>query len=86
MHSSRAFETIATGMVRLGESTGSLGTQSARLGEYYQNKLKLQAELMVRLFEPIVLLMIGALLALVVVTIVIPIYELAQQAAGGMRL
>jgi type IV pilus assembly protein PilC len=86
MQASRAFETIATGMVRLGESTGSLGTQSERLGEYYQNKLKLQAELMVRLFEPMVLLVIGALLAVVVVTIVIPIYELAQQAAGGMRL
>ena len=86
MQASRAFETIATGMVRLGESTGSLGTQSERLGEYYQHKLKLQAELMVRLFEPMVLLVIGALLALVVVTIVIPIYDLAQSAAGGMRL
>jgi type II secretory pathway component PulF len=86
MQASKAFETIATSMVRLGESTGSLGTQSERLGEYYQQKLKVQAELMVRLFEPMVLLVIGALLALVVVTIVIPIYELAQQAAGGMRL
>ena len=86
MQTSRAFETIATGMIRLGESTGSLGAQSERLGEYYQQKLKVQAELMVRLFEPMVLLVIGALLALVVVTIVIPIYELAQQAAGGVRL
>ena len=85
MLASRAFETIATGMVRLGESTGSLGTQSQRLGEYYQHKLKQQAELMVRLFEPMVLLVIGALLIVVVVTIVIPIYDLASQAAGGMR-
>ena len=86
MQASRGFETLATGMVRLGESTGSLGTQSERLGEYYQHKLKLQAELMVRLFEPMVLLVIGVLLAVVVVTIVIPIYDLAQSAAGGMRL
>lgn len=85
MLASRAFETIATGMVRLGESTGSLGTQSQRIGEYYQHKLKQQAELMVRLFEPMVLLVIGALLIVVVVTIVIPIYDLASQAVGGMR-
>lgn len=86
MQATRGFETIATGMVRLGEATGSLADQSKRLGDFYQLKLKLQAEFIVRLFEPLVLLVIGALLALVVITIVIPIYELAQQAAGGMRL
>lgn len=86
MQASRVFEPIATGMVRLGESTGSLGAQSVRLGEYYQQKLKIQADLMVRLFEPMVLLVIGALLVVVVLTIVIPIYDLAQQAAGGLML
>ena len=79
------FESIATSMVRLGESTGSLAAQSARLGEYYRQKLKTQTEFMVRLFEPMVLLMIGLLLVLVVITMVSPIYDLAQQAAGSIK-
>ena len=79
------FESIASGMVRLGESTGSLAAQSSRLGDYYRQNLKTQTEFMVRLFEPMVLLMIGLLLVLVVITIVSPVYDLAQQAAGGIR-
>ena len=85
MQSCGGFESIASGMVRLGESTGSLAAQSVRLGDYYRQKLKTQTEFMVRLFEPMVLLMIGLLLVLVVITIVGPVYDLAQQAAGGIR-
>lgn len=85
MLAARSFEPIAIGMIRLGESTGSLAGQSQRLGEYYQQKHKAQTEFLVRLFEPIVLLVIGVLLILAVLTIVTPIYELAQQAAGGVR-
>ena len=85
MQACGGFESIASGMVKLGESTGSLAAQSARLGGYYQQNLKTQTEFMVRLFEPLVLLMIGLLLVLVVITMVSPVYDLAQQAAGGIK-
>ena len=85
MLAARCFEPIAIGMIQLGESTGSLAGQSLRLGEYYQQKHKAQTEFLVRLFEPMVLLAMGLLLILMVVTIVTPIYQLAQQAVGGVR-
>ena len=85
MVAARTFEPIAVGMIRLGESTGSLAGQSQRLGEFYQQKFRAQTEFLMRLVEPMVLLAIGVLLILVVVTIVSPIYELAQQAVGGVR-
>ena len=86
MQSCRGFESIASGMVKLGESTGSLAAQSDMLGEYYRQKVKTQTEFVVRMFEPMVLLMIGLLLVLVIITVISPVYDLAQQAAAGTRL
>lgn len=85
MTASGGFEPVAIGMVRLGESTGSLDQQSARLGAYYQEKLRTGTDTLVRLFEPMVLLLLSLMLILMVITVLAPVYDLAQLTAARIK-
>lgn len=83
--STRVFESFALSLVRLGESTGTLDEQSLRLSEYYAQKLKQQIETGTRLFEPVLLLVLAAVLLLVGSTMLGPVYDLASRASSGFQ-
>ena len=79
-----AFERFALSLVRLGETTGTLDEQSQRLSEHYAQQLKQQIETGSRLFEPVLLLVLGGLLLVVGSTVLGPVYELASRASTGL--
>jgi type II secretory pathway component PulF len=83
--SSAVFERFALSLVRLGETTSSLDQQGLRLSEHYANRMKQQIETGSRLFEPLILLILAGLLMLIGVTLLGPVYELANRAATGMN-
>lgn len=82
--SSGAFERFALSLVRLGETTGTLDAQSQRLGEHYAQRMKQQIDTASRLFEPLVLLILAALLLLIGSTMLGPVYEFAARASAGI--
>ena len=81
----RVFERFALSLVRLGERTGTLDEQSLRLSEHYAQKLKQQIETGTRLFEPVLLLVLAAVLLLVGSTMLGPVYDLAARASSGLQ-
>lgn len=83
--STHVFERFALSLVRLGESTGTLDEQSLRLSEHYAQKLKQQIETGSRLFEPVLLLVLAAVLLLVGSTMLGPVYDLAARASSGFQ-
>ena len=83
--SSGVMERFALSLVRLGETTGTLDQQSIRLSEHYASRLKLQIETGSRLFEPLMLLILAALLLLIGTTMFGPVYELANRASAGLN-
>lgn len=83
--STRVFERFALSLVRLGERTGTLDEQSLRLSEHYAQKLKQQIETGTRLFEPVLLLVLAAVLLLVGSTMLGPVYDLAARASSGFQ-
>lgn len=82
---SRSFERLALSLIRLGETTGTLDVQSQRLGEHYAQRMKQQIETASRLFEPLVLLVLAALLLLIGSTMLGPVYDFAAQASKGLN-
>ncbi|MES2191266.1 MAG: type II secretion system F family protein [Pseudomonadota bacterium] len=82
---SGVFERFALSMIRLGETTGTLDKQSLLLSEHYSVRLKQQIETGSRLFEPLVLLVLGVFLLLIGATMLGPVYELASRAATGLK-
>lgn len=82
---SGVFERFALSLVRLGESTGTLDQQALRLSEHYAGRLKQQIETGSRLFEPLVLLLLAALLLFIGTTLLGPVYELAARASASLN-
>ena len=79
------FDPLPVHLVRLGENTGQLEPQLARLAAHYAAKAKARIEVIVKLAEPAILLVVGTIFALLVAALVLPVYVIVNQ-VGGMRL
>ncbi len=80
----RAFEqapfipAIAKAMIRTAEETGALAPVAARLADYYEQELARRLKTISRLAEPIMLLVMGAVVGLLVSSLILPIFKLAR--------
>jgi type II secretory pathway component PulF len=80
----RAFEqapfvpTIAKAMIRTAEESGALAPVAARIAEYYEQELARRLKTISRFAEPIMLLVMGAVVGLLVSSLILPIFKLAR--------
>jgi type IV pilus assembly protein PilC len=68
---------IMVQMVRVGEETGSLGKILKTLSDFYTREVDDTINTMVSLIEPIMIVVLGLLIGLILVSILVPIYNLA---------
>ncbi len=66
-------------MMRAGESSGTLDEQLNLISDYYYEKVDYYAENIGKFIEPVVLIIVGAFMALVIVGLIGPIYDLVSQ-------
>ena len=69
---------VALDLLRVGERTGDLGDKMLRIADFYDDEQARWIEWFTRLFEPLLMLGIGLLIALVIVLLYLPIFELAD--------
>lgn len=65
-------------MIHTGERTGSLATVMTRIAEHYERELAKRLALVSRLAEPVMLLVMGALIGLIVASLILPIFKLSR--------
>ncbi|MDZ7813682.1 MAG: type II secretion system F family protein [Ideonella sp.] len=65
-------------MIHTGERTGSLATVMTRVAEHYDRELAKRLALVARLAEPVMLLVMGALIGLIVASLILPIFKLSR--------
>jgi len=73
----REIPTIMTGMIRVGEETGSLGTILRTVGKFYNREVNDSVDTMVSLIEPMMIVVLGIGVGLLLVSILMPIYNVA---------
>jgi general secretion pathway protein F len=69
--------TVALDLLKVGEKTGDLGEKMIRIADFYDEDLSRWVEWFTRLFEPILMLLIGLFIAFIVVLLYLPIFDLA---------
>lgn len=69
---------VALDLLRVGERTGDLGEKMIRIADFYDEEQARWIEWFTRLFEPLLMLAIGILIAFVIVLLYLPIFELAE--------
>jgi len=68
---------IMTQMVKVGEETGSLGVVLNTLSEFYKREVDGAVDTLVGLIEPVMIVVLGMGVAILLVSILLPIYNIA---------
>lgn len=75
--SSPEIPAIMTGMIRVGEETGSLGSILKTLGRFYNREVNEAVDTMVSLIEPMMIVALGLGVGLLLTSVLMPIYNIA---------
>lgn len=67
---------LVTGMIRIGEASGRLDFILGSVGRFYQREVDSAVENLVSLIEPILILFLGGGVAILVASIMVPLYSL----------
>ena len=68
---------VAARMLRVGERSGNMGEMMERIAAFYDEQLSRSVDLLTRLIEPALMVVIGCVIGLIVVLMYFPIFELA---------
>jgi len=77
------FPNMVTKMIKVGEESGSLPTILERTSEHYERKVDSAITTLTSLLEPIMIISVGAVVAVVVIALYLPIFTMSDAGAGG---
>jgi len=79
------FPEIVVQMVATGEETGTLGEMLDSMAGFYDEQVETSISGLSSFIEPLLIIMIGAVVAIVVISTFLPIFYLSQAVRRGMR-
>lgn len=75
---SGVFPSLVTEMIAVGEQSGTLETMLNRIAVAYENESQSDIMVMTSILEPVMILLMGMAVAFIVVSILLPIFEMNQ--------
>jgi type IV pilus assembly protein PilC len=69
------FPSIVTHMVGVGEETGALDQMLDRVAEFYEEQVEASVKALTSILEPIMIIMIGAIVGFIVISMYLPLFE-----------
>ena len=76
------FTDVAVKMVEVGESTGALQEMLNSLADFYDEEIETEIARLITLIEPVVLVIMGVVIAAVVLALYMPLFELSSVIGG----
>ena len=68
---------VALRMLRVGERTGNMGEMMERIAAFYDEEMARWVEWFTKMFEPLLMALIGAVIGMIVILMYMPIFDLA---------
>ncbi|WP_263408461.1 type II secretion system F family protein [Terriglobus tenax] len=81
LRGTKIFPDLATEMIEVGESTGALPAMLNSVAEFFEEDVQLSLSAAMSLIEPILLVFMGIVIAVILISLYLPIFSLG---AGGM--
>ena len=78
MMDSGAFPDVSIKMVEVGESTGALQEMLNSLADFYDEEIETEVSRFITLIEPVLLIVMGVVIAIVVLALYLPLFELGS--------
>ncbi|MCB0407477.1 MAG: type II secretion system F family protein [Bdellovibrionales bacterium] len=75
---SKHFPKMVCQMIKVGEDTGNLDAMLSKIADFYESEVEATAEAMTSLIEPLLMVFLGGIIAVIVVAMYLPIFKLAS--------
>lgn len=72
-----SFPTMMTSMISIGEESGSIEDMLAKTADYYDEEFETAIAKLVAMIEPAMIIVMGSIIGLVVISIMMPMFEMA---------
>ena len=82
LEDSKVFPDLAYEMIEVGESTGALPAMLTSVAEFLEEDVQTALSAALSLIEPVILIVMGVVVATVLIALYLPIFQLGAQAAG----
>jgi type IV pilus assembly protein PilC len=73
---------MALDMIEVGESSGALAPMLTSVAEFYEDEVNVRLGAMVSLIEPVMLILMGMLVAFILISLYLPIFSLSSSGMG----
>ena len=77
------FPDVAVKMVEVGEQTGALQEMLNSLADFYDEEIETEVSRFITIIEPVLLIVMGLVIALVVIALYLPLFELSSVVSGA---
>ena len=71
------FPPMVTQMINVGEQTGALDTMLSKIADFYEEEVDVAVAALTSLLEPILMVVVGSVVGVVLVSMYLPIFDLA---------
>lgn len=75
---SKFLDSLTLQMLAVGEETGKIEDMLEKVGLFQEQEVKYSADRMASLIEPVMIIVVGALVALIVIAIMLPMFDMMQ--------
>lgn len=74
------FPGMVVSMIGVGESTGALDTMLAKIADFYEDEVDIAVATLMSMLEPILIVFLGVVIGFIVISLYLPIFQLANNA------
>ena len=82
LQQSRVFPPMVTSMIAVGEATGGLDEMLSKIADFYDDEVDTAVGSLLALMEPIMIVVLGAVVGGMVVAMYLPIFEMINAVQG----
>ncbi len=82
MIDSKVFPPLVAEMIAVGEETSELDSMLLKVADYYEKELDARVESLSSIIEPVIILLLGILVAVILISMYMPMFELVNLVEG----
>lgn len=72
------FPNMVTQMISIGEQTGNIDAMLSKVADFYEDEVENATEAMTSLLEPLLMVVLGSIIAVIVIAMYLPIFNMAN--------
>ncbi|MGE0762250.1 MAG: type II secretion system F family protein [Bdellovibrionales bacterium] len=76
------FPSMVTQMISIGEQTGNIDTMLSKVADFYEDEVEAAADAMTSMIEPLLMVFLGGIIAVIVIAMYLPVFSLAGAVTG----